>query len=84
MQTCSEVRCSFDQTSSEFTLVKIISLGLDKFADRICKISGALHRTGPVSSSRLTLSWFCLAIPVSIHSDTHLCSQKGDTETELL
>ncbi|XP_076026906.1 dynein axonemal heavy chain 2 [Genypterus blacodes] len=43
-QICHELRCSFDQTSSEFTLEKIISLGLDQHADRICEISAAASK----------------------------------------
>ncbi|XP_045920170.1 dynein axonemal heavy chain 2 isoform X2 [Micropterus dolomieu] len=43
-QICKELQCSFDQTSAEFTLEKIISLGLDKYADKICEISGAASK----------------------------------------
>uniref|UniRef100_A0A671XQT1 Dynein axonemal heavy chain 2 n=1 Tax=Sparus aurata TaxID=8175 RepID=A0A671XQT1_SPAAU len=41
MQIYEELSCYFDQTSSEFTLEKIIFLGLDKYAEKICEISGA-------------------------------------------
>nr|XP_019958870.1 PREDICTED: dynein heavy chain 2, axonemal [Paralichthys olivaceus] len=40
-QICEEIKCSVDQTSAEFTLEKIISLGLDKYADEISEITGA-------------------------------------------
>ncbi|KAM7366101.1 hypothetical protein PAMP_015569 [Pampus punctatissimus] len=43
-QICDELQCSFDHTSTEFTLEKIISLGLDKYADKICEISGAASK----------------------------------------
>ncbi|XP_070849918.1 dynein axonemal heavy chain 2 [Chaetodon trifascialis] len=43
-QICEELQCSFDQTSTEFTLEKIIFLGLDKYADKICEISGAASK----------------------------------------
>ncbi|TMS02261.1 Dynein heavy chain 2, axonemal [Larimichthys crocea] len=43
-QICEEVQCSFDQTSTEFTLEKIMLLGLDKYADKICEISGAASK----------------------------------------
>ncbi|XP_070785989.1 dynein axonemal heavy chain 2 [Enoplosus armatus] len=43
-QICEELQCSFDQTSTEFTLEKIISLGLDMYADKICEISGAASK----------------------------------------
>uniref|UniRef100_A0A667XC84 Dynein axonemal heavy chain 2 n=1 Tax=Myripristis murdjan TaxID=586833 RepID=A0A667XC84_9TELE len=39
-----ELQVSFDQTSAAFTLDKIISLGLDQYADRICEISGAASK----------------------------------------
>lgn len=40
-QICEVLQSSFDPTSAEFTLEKIISLELDKYADRICEITGA-------------------------------------------
>ncbi|XP_069015317.1 dynein axonemal heavy chain 2 [Embiotoca jacksoni] len=43
-QICVEQQCYFDQTSSEFTLEKIISLGFDNYADKICEISGAASK----------------------------------------
>ncbi|KAM7377518.1 hypothetical protein PAMA_014021 [Pampus argenteus] len=43
-QICDELQCSFDHTSTEFTLEKIISLGLDKYDDKICEISGAASK----------------------------------------
>eukprot|EP00064_Thunnus_orientalis_P006206 superscaffoldBa00000637_g6222 len=36
---CDELQCSFDQSSAEFTLDKIISLGFNKYGDSICEIS---------------------------------------------
>ncbi|XP_071375886.1 dynein axonemal heavy chain 2, partial [Centroberyx affinis] len=39
-----ELQRPFDQTAAEFTLEKIISLGLDQCADRICEISGAASK----------------------------------------
>ncbi|XP_062301425.1 dynein axonemal heavy chain 2 [Scomber scombrus] len=43
-QICDELQCSFDHTSAEFTLEKIISLGLDKYTDKISEISGAASK----------------------------------------
>uniref|UniRef100_A0A3Q1IX48 Dynein axonemal heavy chain 2 n=1 Tax=Anabas testudineus TaxID=64144 RepID=A0A3Q1IX48_ANATE len=43
-QICKDLQCSFDHTSAEFTLEKMISLGLDRFADKICDISGAASK----------------------------------------
>ncbi|XP_054461370.1 dynein axonemal heavy chain 2-like [Anoplopoma fimbria] len=43
-QICEELKCSFDHTSTDFTLEKIISLDLDEHADMICEISGAASK----------------------------------------
>ncbi|XP_044040597.1 dynein axonemal heavy chain 2-like isoform X2 [Siniperca chuatsi] len=43
-QICKDLQCSFDHTSTEFTLENIISLGFDKYADKICEISGAASK----------------------------------------
>ncbi|XP_074478915.1 dynein axonemal heavy chain 2 [Sebastes fasciatus] len=43
-QICEELQCSIDQTSTEFTLEKIISLGLDEYTDKISEISGAASK----------------------------------------
>ncbi|XP_061620043.1 LOW QUALITY PROTEIN: dynein axonemal heavy chain 2 [Phyllopteryx taeniolatus] len=43
-QICDEVQSSFDHTSDDFNLEKIISLGFDKYADKICEISGAASK----------------------------------------
>lgn len=39
-----EVQRSFDQDSAEFTLEKIVALGLEQHAERICEISGAASK----------------------------------------
>ncbi|KAF3697610.1 Dynein heavy chain 2, axonemal Axonemal beta dynein heavy chain 2 Ciliary dynein heavy chain 2 [Channa argus] len=43
-QISEELQSSFDHTSAEFTLEKMISLGLDRFAEKICDISGAASK----------------------------------------
>ncbi|KAK2862756.1 hypothetical protein Q5P01_002289 [Channa striata] len=43
-QISEELQSSFDHTSAEFTLEKMISLGLDKYAEAICDISGAASK----------------------------------------
>ncbi|XP_075968107.1 dynein axonemal heavy chain 2 [Anarhichas minor] len=43
-QICEELQCSFDHTSTDFTLEKIISLELDEYTDKICEISGAASK----------------------------------------
>ncbi|XP_034551682.1 dynein heavy chain 2, axonemal-like [Notolabrus celidotus] len=43
-EICEELQCSVDQTSSEFTLEKMISLSLEKYAEKIGEISGAASK----------------------------------------
>ncbi|XP_057714813.1 dynein axonemal heavy chain 2 isoform X3 [Corythoichthys intestinalis] len=43
-QICEEVQSSFDHTSVDFTLEKIIALGFDKYSDKISDISGAASK----------------------------------------
>ncbi|CAN9505279.1 unnamed protein product [Ophioblennius macclurei] len=43
-QICDELQCSYYPTSAEFTLEKIISLGLDRSAEKISDISGAANK----------------------------------------
>uniref|UniRef100_UPI0037E8313A dynein axonemal heavy chain 2 n=1 Tax=Semicossyphus pulcher TaxID=241346 RepID=UPI0037E8313A len=50
-QICEELQSSFDQTSTEFTLEKMISLGLDKYAEKICEISGAASKELSIEQS---------------------------------
>nr|XP_040043942.1 dynein heavy chain 2, axonemal isoform X1 [Gasterosteus aculeatus aculeatus] len=43
-QICEEPQVSFDYTSTDFNLEKIISLNLDEYTDKICEISGAASK----------------------------------------
>ncbi|TKS69390.1 Dynein heavy chain 2, axonemal [Collichthys lucidus] len=43
-QICDEVQGSFDQTSTEFTMEKMLFLDLNKYADKIREISGAASK----------------------------------------
>lgn len=43
-QICDDLKCSFSHTSPDFTLEKIIALGLDEHADQLCEISGAASK----------------------------------------
>ncbi|XP_068440309.1 dynein axonemal heavy chain 2 [Clinocottus analis] len=43
-QLSEELKCSFDHTSPDCTLEKIISLNLDEYTDKICEISGAASK----------------------------------------
>ncbi|XP_073321620.1 dynein axonemal heavy chain 2 [Pagrus major] len=58
-QIYEELSCYFDPTSSEFTLEKIVFLGLDKYAEKICKISGAASNELSIEKSleEMTTTW---------------------------
>ncbi|XP_061138372.1 dynein axonemal heavy chain 2 [Syngnathus typhle] len=43
-EICNEVQSSFDPTSADFNLEKIISLGFDKYSEKINAISGAASK----------------------------------------
>lgn len=43
-QICEDLKSTFDHTSPDFTLEKIIALGLDEHADKISEISGAASK----------------------------------------
>ncbi|XP_063042411.1 dynein axonemal heavy chain 2 [Engraulis encrasicolus] len=61
-----ETQCVFDQTSEDFTLERIVVLGLDQYADRIAEISGAASKELSIEQSLETInstwSWICLDI----------------------
>ncbi|KAL7880425.1 hypothetical protein SRHO_G00026790 [Serrasalmus rhombeus] len=46
-----EVQRSFDQNGAEFTLEKIVSLGLEQHTERICEISGAASKELSIEQS---------------------------------
>ncbi|KAJ0006370.1 hypothetical protein NQD34_013643, partial [Periophthalmus magnuspinnatus] len=55
-QIHEELQCQFDHTSPDFTMEKIISLGFDKFDDRICEISGAATKELSIEQGLETIS----------------------------
>lgn len=63
-QIRQEVQQTFDPTSADFTLEKIVALGLDHHAERISDISGAASKELSIEqvrypSSELSLSHLC-------------------------
>ncbi|XP_078020536.1 dynein axonemal heavy chain 2 [Epinephelus lanceolatus] len=70
-QICEELQCTFDQTSSEFTLERIISLGLDKYTDKICEISGAASKELSIEQGleEITRTWEEMSLDIAPYKD---------------
>ncbi|XP_070711337.1 dynein axonemal heavy chain 2 [Pempheris klunzingeri] len=66
-QICEEIQYSFNQTSTEFTLEKIIFLGLDKYADKICEISGAASKELSIEQGLegITKTWQQMSLDIA-------------------
>ncbi|XP_075307002.1 dynein axonemal heavy chain 2 [Odontesthes bonariensis] len=58
-QICEELQSSFEPTSAEFTLEKIITLGLDDYAEKISEISGAASKELSIEQglNNITQTW---------------------------
>ncbi|XP_071333968.1 dynein axonemal heavy chain 2 [Trachinotus anak] len=70
-QICEELQCSFDQTSAEFTLEKIISLGLDTYADKINEITGAACKELSIEQGleSITKTWEETCLDIAPYKD---------------
>ncbi|XP_029311197.1 LOW QUALITY PROTEIN: dynein heavy chain 2, axonemal [Cottoperca gobio] len=70
-QIWDELQCSFDQTSAEFSLEKIISLGLDKYSEKICEISGAASKELSIEQALedITKTWKDTLLDITPHKD---------------
>ncbi|XP_042256267.1 dynein axonemal heavy chain 2 [Thunnus maccoyii] len=81
-QICDELQCSFDHTSTEFTLEKIISLGLDKYADKICEISGAASKELSIEQGLedITKTWEETFLDIAPHKDEGHYRLRGTEE----
>eukprot|EP00064_Thunnus_orientalis_P006207 superscaffoldBa00000637_g6223 len=81
-QICDELQCSFDHTSTEFTLEKIISLGLDKYADKICEISGAASKELSIEQGLedITKTWEETFLDITPHKDEGHYRLRGTEE----
>uniref|UniRef100_A0A3P8VN13 Dynein axonemal heavy chain 2 n=1 Tax=Cynoglossus semilaevis TaxID=244447 RepID=A0A3P8VN13_CYNSE len=56
-QICEELNCSFDPTSSEFTLGKIIDLGFEKYTDKIFEVAGAASKELSIEQENIGKTW---------------------------
>uniref|UniRef100_A0A4W6ECP9 Dynein axonemal heavy chain 2 n=1 Tax=Lates calcarifer TaxID=8187 RepID=A0A4W6ECP9_LATCA len=82
-QICEELQCSFDPTSAEFTLEKIISLGLDKYADKICEIAGAASKELSIEKVHLediTKTWEETFLDIAPYKDEGHYRLRGTEE----
>ncbi|XP_062240587.1 dynein axonemal heavy chain 2 [Platichthys flesus] len=70
-QICKEIKYSFDQESADFTLEKIISLGLDKYADKISEIAGAAIRELSIEEGleSITKTWEETFLDIEAYKD---------------
>ncbi|XP_054656624.1 dynein axonemal heavy chain 2 [Dunckerocampus dactyliophorus] len=78
-QICAHVQSSFDHTSDDFTLEKIISLGFDKYADSIGEISGAASKELSIEQGleEINKTWAELTLDVSPYKDKGHFRLKG-------
>ncbi|XP_040887758.1 dynein heavy chain 2, axonemal [Toxotes jaculatrix] len=81
-QIYEELQCSFDQTSSEFTLEKIISLGLDKYADKISEIAGASSKELSIEQGleSITKTWEEIFLDIAPYKDEGHFRLRGTEE----
>ncbi|MCI4377271.1 hypothetical protein PGIGA_G00201730 [Pangasianodon gigas] len=77
-----EVQRSFDQNSAEFTLEKIVALGLDQYAERICEISGAASKELSIEQSLegITKTWEEISLDITPYKDKGHHKLRGTEE----
>ncbi|XP_045081518.1 dynein axonemal heavy chain 2 isoform X2 [Coregonus clupeaformis] len=70
-QICHEVQRSFDHTSPEFTLEKIVALGLEQHADKISEISGAASKELSIEQSLegISMTWEETSLDIAPYKD---------------
>ncbi|KAI3375810.1 hypothetical protein L3Q82_004092 [Scortum barcoo] len=81
-QICEELQCSFDPTSTDFTMEKIISLGLDKYADKMCEISGAATKELSIEQGLedITKTWQVTILDIAPYKDEGHYRLRGTEE----
>ncbi|XP_028285542.1 dynein heavy chain 2, axonemal [Parambassis ranga] len=81
-QICMKVDSSFDPTSAEFTLEKIMSLGLDRCADFICEISGAASKELSIEQGLegITKTWEEMHLDITRYKDKGHYHLRGTEE----
>ncbi|KAM4612372.1 dynein axonemal heavy chain 2 [Polymixia lowei] len=77
-----ELQCSFDQSSAEFTLEKLVSLGLDQYADTICEISGAASKELSVEQGLrgIAETWEVTSLDITPYKDRGHHQLRGTEE----
>ncbi|XP_037533396.1 dynein heavy chain 2, axonemal [Nematolebias whitei] len=78
-QLCEELQCSFDHNSPDFTLEMIISLGLDRYTNKICEISGAASKELLIEQMIITASQIKWTSDVT----SALVSKENDSKSSL-
>ncbi|KAM9407837.1 LOW QUALITY PROTEIN: dynein axonemal heavy chain 2 [Salvelinus alpinus] len=70
-QICHEVQRSFDHTSPEFTLERIVALGLEQHADKISEISGAASKELSIEQSLegIAMTWEETSLDIAPYKD---------------
>nr|XP_057923809.1 dynein axonemal heavy chain 2 isoform X2 [Doryrhamphus excisus] len=78
-QICAHVQSSFDHTSEDFTLEKIISLGFDKYADSISEISGAASKELSIEQGleEINKTWTEMTLDITPYKDKGHFRLKG-------
>ncbi|KAG7496340.1 dynein heavy chain 2, axonemal [Solea senegalensis] len=81
-QICEELKCSFDPNSADFTLEKIISLGFDKYAEKISEITGAASRELSIEQGleSITKTWKETALDIEPYKDKGHYRLRGTDE----
>lgn len=69
------LHCTIDPSSPEFTLEKIISLGFDLQADKICEVSGAASKELSIEQVPTQLGLYCANGPCWASSLFFCCSE---------
>ncbi|XP_030578556.1 dynein heavy chain 2, axonemal [Archocentrus centrarchus] len=81
-QISEELQCSFDPTSAEFTLEKIISLGFNVYTDKICEISGAATKELSIEQGLkgITKTWQEMILDIAPYKDEGHYRLRGTEE----
>ncbi|KAM6949562.1 LOW QUALITY PROTEIN: dynein axonemal heavy chain 2 [Aplochiton taeniatus] len=77
-----EVQRSFDQTSADFTLEKIVALGLDQYADKISEISGAASKELSIEQGLegIAKTWQVTCLDITAYKDKGHFRLRGTEE----
>ncbi|XP_041842513.1 dynein heavy chain 2, axonemal [Melanotaenia boesemani] len=81
-QICEEVQCSFNPTSTEFTLEKIMFLGLHNKAEKISEISGAASKELFIEQGldEIIKTWEAISLDITTYKDKGHFRLRGTEE----